>query len=217
MRQLAEPRSPASGACDPPEAGAAPGIDASPEAQLPGASPGAAAARPRARLFLRQIGVDLTGGLIAALIQVGVLIAKAALIFAGPLAPFISDGVGLLLVGTGVMSVVFALLSPRPGMLILAQDGPALMIALIAANAAGGAGPGATAYFTVLAAIALTTLATGLTFLLLGYFRLGALVRYLPYPVVGGFLAGTGWLRRTASGAPVLHCAANQSVARSVP
>ena len=30
--------------------------------------------------------------------------------------------------------------------------------------------------------------------LLLGVFRLGNLVRFVPFPVVGGFLAGTGWL-----------------------
>jgi SulP family sulfate permease len=30
--------------------------------------------------------------------------------------------------------------------------------------------------------------------LVLGRFKLGTLIRYLPYPVVGGFLAGTGWL-----------------------
>ena len=38
------------------------------------------------------------------------------------------------------------------------------------------------------------TLLTGITFLVLGTFRLGNLVRFVPYPVVGGFLAGTGWL-----------------------
>lgn len=38
------------------------------------------------------------------------------------------------------------------------------------------------------------TLLTGVAFYLLGRFRLGNLVRFIPYPVVGGFLAGTGWL-----------------------
>ena len=28
----------------------------------------------------------------------------------------------------------------------------------------------------------------------MGSLRLGKLVRFIPYPVVGGFLAGTGWL-----------------------
>src|SRR5690606_36048144 len=50
------------------------------------------------------------------------------------------------------------------------------------------------AFVTVVAAIALMAVLTGLFFFSLGYFRLGSLVRFLPYPVVGGFLAGTGWL-----------------------
>jgi SulP family sulfate permease len=28
----------------------------------------------------------------------------------------------------------------------------------------------------------------------LGYFKLGRIVRFLPYPIIGGFLAGSGWL-----------------------
>src|SRR5947207_8028997 len=40
----------------------------------------------------------------------------------------------------------------------------------------------------------IVTLLTALTFLLLGTFRLGNLARFIPFPVVGGFLAGTGWL-----------------------
>jgi SulP family sulfate permease len=42
--------------------------------------------------------------------------------------------------------------------------------------------------------VILTTLATGLFFLVVGYFKWGGLARFLPYPVMGGFLAGTGWL-----------------------
>ena len=49
-------------------------------------------------------------------------------------------------------------------------------------------------YLTVVAAIIVTSLLTGLVFLFQGYFKLGALFRFLPYPVVGGFLAGLGWV-----------------------
>ncbi len=41
------------------------------------------------------------------------------------------------------------------------------------------------------------TLATALTGVVLwglGRFRLGALVRFVPFPVIGGFLAASGWL-----------------------
>jgi SulP family sulfate permease len=47
---------------------------------------------------------------------------------------------------------------------------------------------------TVLAGIAFSTLLTGLVCYLLGRFQLGNIVRFFPHPVIGGFLAGSGWL-----------------------
>ena len=49
-------------------------------------------------------------------------------------------------------------------------------------------------FLTVIAATLVVTVLCGLVFAMLGRFRLGNLVRFVPYPVVGGFLAGTGWL-----------------------
>jgi sulfate permease, SulP family len=46
----------------------------------------------------------------------------------------------------------------------------------------------------VVAATFLVTVLCGVLFLVIGRFRLGSLIRFVPYPVVGGFLAGTGWL-----------------------
>ena len=145
----------------------------------------------------RQLALSLSAGAVAGLLDVGVLLSLAALIFSGPLASFVANGIGLILVGTCVLNIVLALLSSRPAIVGTVQDAPAVVVALLAANIAAqvpAASGGAATYATVVAAIALTTLATAAVFLLLGQFRLGALVRYLPYPVIGGFLAGTGWL-----------------------
>ena len=49
-------------------------------------------------------------------------------------------------------------------------------------------------YLLVLATISFTTILSGLFYFLLGQFRLGRFVRFIPYPVIGGFLAGSGWL-----------------------
>jgi SulP family sulfate permease len=49
-------------------------------------------------------------------------------------------------------------------------------------------------FVTVVTAIGLTSLLTGLFFFGLGWFKLGRLIRFVPYPVSGGFLAGTGLL-----------------------
>ena len=47
---------------------------------------------------------------------------------------------------------------------------------------------------TCLATLILTTFLTGILLALLGHYRLGRLIRFLPFPVVGGFMAGAGWL-----------------------
>ena len=75
------------------------------------------------------------------------------------------------------------------------QDGAAAVLALVAAGIAASLPAGASAevgFSTFVAAMALGSLATGVVFLGLGTFRLGELIRFIPYPVVGGFLAGTG-------------------------
>jgi SulP family sulfate permease len=45
-----------------------------------------------------------------------------------------------------------------------------------------------------IACLGCSTLITGVALFLLGWRRLGKLVRFVPYPVVAGFLAATGWL-----------------------
>ena len=66
---------------------------------------------------------------------------------------------------------------------------------MIAAAVAGTvAAGGEERFLTVVLTIALATMLTGAVFLLVGGLRLGNLVRFTPYPVVAGFLAGTGWL-----------------------
>ena len=45
-----------------------------------------------------------------------------------------------------------------------------------------------------IACLALVSLITGVILYLLGRFKMGDLLQYIPYPVIGGFLAGSGWL-----------------------
>jgi len=47
---------------------------------------------------------------------------------------------------------------------------------------------------TIIAAIMVTTLIVGLFLVLLARLKLGNLVRYIPYPVTGGFFAGIGYI-----------------------
>ncbi len=144
-----------------------------------------------------QLLPSLIAGLVAGILTIIVSISLAALIFAGDLSDYVANGIGLTLFGSLVIGVVTALTSSYAGTVAVSQDSPAAVLALIAAGIVGGAPASASpqqVFMTVVAAILITSLLTGTFFFLLGLFKLGGLVRYMPYPVVGGFLAGTGWL-----------------------
>jgi SulP family sulfate permease len=121
----------------------------------------------------------------------------AALIFSGPLASHVAAGIGLALFGGIVSSLAVALLGSLPGSVGGIQDAPAAIMAVMAGAIVAAMPDSASdeaAFVTVAATMAVTALLTGACLLAMGQFRLGNLVRFLPYPVVGGFLAGTGWL-----------------------
>ena len=139
---------------------------------------------------------SLTAGLIAAIVTISMEISLAALIFSGDLNQFLAGGIGLMLFGAFVVGIVVALLTSLPGAISVPQDTPAAIFALIAASIAlsmKGAEPKAV-YATVVGAIAITSIITGAVYLLIAWFKASWFVRYIPYPVIGGFLAGTGWL-----------------------
>ncbi len=145
---------------------------------------------------------SLTSGLVVGLLEVILAISYAALIFSGDLAQFVSSGIGLTLFGITITSVVVALMVSIPGIVAVNQNAPAAIVAVVAIAIVGAMPANASSeesFMTVVAFMAVSTLLTGLVLLGLGYFRLGSLVRFLPYPVIGGFLAGTGWLLVTGA------------------
>jgi SulP family sulfate permease len=139
---------------------------------------------------------DLTSGVLMGVTEVIFALSLGSLIFSGELAPYVSYGIGMTLVSAAIMLIATSLSSLVPGVIGGPQDTPSVILAVIAAALVGtlSAAGVEDKLTTVLVAIAATTLLTGFFFLALGFFKLGGLVRFVPYPVVGGFLAGTGWL-----------------------
>ena len=145
----------------------------------------------------KRLFPSLTAGLIAGITVVSLEISLAALIFSGVLTPFVGQGIGFILFGAFGVLFIGAITSPIPGTMNVPQDTPAAILALVAAGVVSSMSGSATldeTFTTVVAAIILTTLATGVLFLIFGRFKLSGFARFIPYPVVGGFLAGTGWL-----------------------
>lgn len=141
---------------------------------------------------------NLSIGLVIGALSVTMSISLAALVYGGAGTAYLARGIGLVLLGGTVLSVVVSLVTSLPGMIANAQDAPAAVLGALTASLgaqllAGGASA-EERFFTTVVVVAASTFATGALFLLFGIFRLGNLVRYLPYPVLGGFMAGTGWL-----------------------
>jgi SulP family sulfate permease len=145
----------------------------------------------------RQLLSSLIAGLVAGIIAVTVSAAFAALIFPGELAGYLPLGIGSMLFGSIVIGGLTALLSSFPGLVAGLQDSAVAILALVSAaivQSMPGVATQHQTFLTVAAAVVLSSLLTGAVLLLLGVFKQGNLIRFIPYPVVGGFLAGSGLL-----------------------
>jgi sulfate permease, SulP family len=152
--------------------------------------------------------VSVATGLIIGAVESMLAIAFATLVFGGLLAARLPDGIGLYLGAAALILGFLAWRAGSRGVVGSVQDAPAAVLALVASVAAKKAADLAynarisglknyerpDIFLTVIAATIVVTLLCGVVFLVIGRYRLGGLIRFVPYPVVGGFLAGTGWL-----------------------
>ncbi len=140
---------------------------------------------------------SFTAGTVTGIIGVIRAISYAALIFSGPLSSHLGLGIGMAIFSTAVIAIVAALTSSFGGTIATPLAAPTAVLAVMAAELAAAlpaSTPPMEVFLTVLAAIAIGSLFTGSLLLFLGRYRLGGVLQVVPYPVVGGFMAGTGWL-----------------------
>ena len=140
-------------------------------------------------------------GLVAAVLIVVFGPVLAATVFAGALSPFVAQGTGMMLFGCCALGLIAALSGSYRGTVSMPNFAPAAALFTVGgAVAASMSSARAEALFTTMVAVvALSTLTTALCFLLIGRFRLASLFRFMPYPLVGGFLAGLGWVLSVSS------------------
>lgn len=142
---------------------------------------------------LRDIGPNLFAAAVLALLIVPYAISMAAFVFSGPYLPYLPAGAGMLLIGTCVAAVTIALGSSVPGVIATPKGNVCAILALMGAAIAARTDP-SRGFATLAAAGLLSTLLTGILLTVLGWLRLGNLFRFVPYPVVGGYFAGAGFL-----------------------
>ena len=142
-----------------------------------------------------KLPAALSTGAVVAVLTLVCQPSLAAVIFAGPLAPFVARGAGAILFGSCALCLIAALAGSYRGTISLPHFAPAAALSAIGVAVAANmrAAPGEAVFATMIAIVALSTLTTAFCFLLIGRFRLAHLLRFMPYPLVGGFLAGLGW------------------------
>ena len=140
---------------------------------------------------------DILGGAAASVLTVTFGLSYSLLIFAGPLAPYLSYGVATTFITSAILATVLALRSSFPFAIGAPETSTAAMTGILASSLVErleAVNPAAPVLGPVLLTFAIASIATGIVLCGFGMTRMGRAIRYVPYPVVGGFLGATGCL-----------------------
>ncbi len=152
------------------------------------------------RLFARShwstLGRDLLAAAIVSLAALSAYVSAASLLFQGPLLPHLPVAVGAALLGGAGISLWAALRGSMPLASVGLLPSNVSVMGTIAAGVAAES-TASSAMPSAVMALAITTTLIGLAWWLMGRQRWGDVVRYVPFPVVGGFMASAFLRRRT--------------------
>jgi SulP family sulfate permease len=140
---------------------------------------------------------DIFAGVAASIMSVAYGLSFAALIFAPPLNTWLAYGLAATFIASSVAATFVALRSSLPFAIAAPDGATSAVTATLAATVterliANGAPDDLLA--PVMIIVLLATALTGILLLALGLARAGGAIRFIPYPVIGGFLSATGWL-----------------------
>jgi len=121
--------------------------------------------------------------------------ASSAVIFSGPLAPYFAMGARAALISIIVSNVIAAWRSQCSFHISTPDPTPhAILSTILLALSTQCIATGHAIFPTVFITIVGSTLLTGLLCYSVGRLKLGNIIRYVPYPVLAGFIAATGVL-----------------------
>jgi sulfate permease, SulP family len=147
---------------------------------------------------------SLISSVIVGVLSVLFCLSYAALIFSGPLAPWLAYGISASFITSAVGGAMIAWRSSIP-FAIGGPDGPtcaviAALLGSLGAEFAAAGRPIDEHFLTaVLVALVLTSVLTGLLLCTLGITHAGRAIRFVPFPVIGGFFGASGVLMLTGA------------------
>jgi SulP family sulfate permease len=148
---------------------------------------------------LRAGLTDVFAGTVCSILSIAYCLSYAALIFTGPLQNLLAYGIAVTFLSAAVGGSIVALRSSLPFAVAGPDSSTSVVLAALVATVVQRllAGGGSDLLGPTLIAMSLTTMLTGLLLCVLGFTHAGRAIRFVPYPVIGGFLGATGWLMIT--------------------
>lgn len=160
---------------------------------------GVARSRTWSRILVisRDGAKDTIAGLVASVVLIANIVSFGALMFPGDLSAGIPTAIWAMLIGSCVGGVWIASTTSLPP-LATGIDSPTGAVLVLLSASAGSAvmasgGSAQSAINAVMLIFTAATVLSGVLFYALGVSRWGSYFRFVPYFVVGGFLAATGW------------------------
>lgn len=146
---------------------------------------------------LRAWRSDIFSGLIASVLTISFGLSYSVLIFSGPLASLLPYGIAATFISASVAAAVIALGSSFPFAVAGPESSTAAVTAILSAAlvehiVTAGAPIGLLG--PVLITLSAATVLTGIVLCGFGITHMGRAIRYVPYPVIGGFLGATACL-----------------------
>lgn len=142
---------------------------------------------------------EVIAGLLSGIVIITVSTAFTALIFKGAiLAPYFSIGLACTLMAAIITNLITARFSSFPSAIARPEAIAGTVLAVGLAYIANLHLASGSLLPTLLVTISLASLLIGIIQLLLGYFNLGQIIRFLPYPVLSGIITGSGWIMMKA-------------------
>src|SRR5271165_342956 len=146
---------------------------------------------PLARGILANGTRDLFAGAVSSVLSVAYGLSFAALIFSGPLTPWLGYGIAATFLSAAVGAAIVAMRSSFAGPDSSTSAVTATLVATLLHQLDSGGTAGEQLVVPALMVMALGAGLTGLLLCGLGLARAGRAIRFVPYPVIGGFLGAT--------------------------
>lgn len=139
---------------------------------------------------------NILAGLITSLLQLAYAFSFGGLIFDGSLSPFLANGVAISLVTAIALGGIISWRSGFKSAIAGPDTNTATFQAamMVSLEPLISKLPQAEALSVALTCLLLGGISTGVVLFILGRQGMGRFIRYIPFPVVAGFLASTGWL-----------------------